>query len=158
MKKGIHPEYYPDATVTCSCGNTWTTGSTKKEIRTEVCSKCHPFFTGEQARLIDIEGQVDRFYKKLQARQEYIQDEKRKQDEKVSPDRLVTELDLGKRATEALAEAGITNVCHILEKLETGEAAVLDLPGVGRKTLIDIKKKLRSLGYEIPAAAEEISV
>ncbi len=158
MKKGIHPEYYPDATVTCSCGNTWTTGSTKKEIRTEVCSKCHPFFTGEQARLIDIEGQVDRFYKKLQARQEYIQDEKRKQDEKVSPDRLVTELDLGKRATEALAEAGITNVGHILEKLETGEAAVLDLPGVGRKTLIDIKKKLRSLGYEIPAAAEEISV
>lgn len=158
MKKDIHPEFYPDATVTCSCGNTWKTGSTQKEIRTEVCSKCHPFFTGEQARLIDIEGQVDRFYKKLQARQEYIEDEQRKQDEKVSPDRLIEELELGKRATEALAEVGIKNVGQILEKLESGENALLDLPGIGRKTLIDIKKKLRTLGYEIPAAAEEISV
>ena len=158
MKKDIHPEFYPDATVVCSCGNTWKTGSTQKEIRTEVCSKCHPFFTGEQARLIDIEGQVDRFYKKLQAREEFIADEKRKQDEKTSPDRTVEELELGKRATEALAEAGMTNVGQILERLETGEAAMLELPGIGRKTLIDVKKKLRSLGYELPAAAEEITV
>ena len=158
MKKDIHPEFYPDATVVCSCGNTWQTGSTQKEIRTEVCSKCHPFFTGEQARLIDIEGQVDRFFKKLQAREEFIADEKRKQDEKTSPDRSVEELDLGKRATEALAEAGMTNVGQILEKLEAGEAAMLELPGIGRKTLIDVKKKLRSLGYEMPAAAEEITV
>ncbi len=158
MKKDIHPEFYPDATVICSCGNTWKTGSTQKEIRTEVCSKCHPFFTGEQARLIDIEGQVDRFYKKLQAREEFIADEKRKQDEKTSPDRTVEELELGKRATEALAEAGMTNVGQILEKLEAGEAAMLELPGIGRKTLIDVKKKLRSLGYEMPAAAEEITV
>ena len=158
MKKDIHPEFYPDATVICSCGNTWKTGSTQKEIRTEVCSKCHPFFTGEQARLIDIEGQVDRFYKKLQAREEFIADEKRKQDEKTSPDRSVEELELGKRATEALAEAGMSNVGQILEKLEAGEAAMLELPGIGRKTLIDVKKKLRSLGYELPAAAEEITV
>ena len=158
MKKDIHPEFYPDATVTCSCGNTWKTGSTQKEIRTEVCSKCHPFFTGEQARLIDIEGQVDRFYKKLQARQDYIEEEKRKMEEKISPDRPVSELELGKRATEALEGAGMKNVGEILKKLEDGEAAMLDLPGIGRKTLIDIKKKLRSFGYEIPAAAEEISV
>lgn len=158
MKKDIQPEFYPEATVTCSCGNTWKTGSTQKEIRTEVCSKCHPFFTGEQARLIDIEGQVDRFYKKLQARQNFIDDEKRKNDEKISPDRPVSDLELGKRATEAVAEAGMTNVGQILEILESGEAAMLALPGIGRKTLIDIKKKLRSFGYEIPAAAEEISV
>jgi large subunit ribosomal protein L31 len=158
MKKDIHPEFYPDATVICSCGNTWKTGSTQKEIRTEVCSKCHPFFTGEQARLIDIEGQVDRFYKKLQARQDFIADEKRKQDEKTSPDRSVEELDLGKRATEALVEAGMSNVGQILARLEAGEAAMLELPGIGRKTLIDVKKKLRSLGYELPAAAEEITV
>ena len=146
MKKDIHPEFYPDATVICSCGNTWKTGSTQKEIRTEVCSKCHPFFTGEQARLIDIEGQVDRFYKKLQAREEFIADEKRKQDEKTSPDRTVEELELGKRATEALAEAGMTNVGQILEKLEAGEAAMLELPGIGRKTLIDVKKKAALIG------------
>ena len=158
MKKEIHPEYYIDAKVTCACGNTWTTGSTKKEIRTEVCSKCHPFFTGEQQRLIDIEGQVDRFYKKLQVRQEYVEDKNRKKAEKTSPERPVTELDLGKRATEAMAEAGITNVGHVLEKLEGGEGAILEIAGVGRKTLIDMKKKLRQMGYKLPAAAEEISV
>ena len=73
MKEGIHPEYYPDAQVICACGNTWTTGSTVKVIHTDVCSKCHPFFTGEQ-RIVDTEGQVDRFYKKLQVRQKYIED------------------------------------------------------------------------------------
>jgi len=158
MKKDIHPTYYPDATVTCACGNTWKTGSTQKEIRTEVCSNCHPFFTGEQARLIDIEGQVDRFYKKLQARQDFVSEQKRKKAEKTSPDRPVEELELGTRANAALAEAGITNVGHILKKLEGGEEALLELAGVGRKTLIDIKKNLRKFGYKLPKAAEEISV
>ena len=69
MKKGIHPEYYPDAKVTCSCGNTFTVGSTKKVIRTDVCSVCHPFFTGEQ-RLVDTGGQVERFIRRLEKRQE----------------------------------------------------------------------------------------
>jgi large subunit ribosomal protein L31 len=69
MKKDIHPEYYPEAVVRCACGNTWTTGSTVKEVRTDVCSACHPFFTGEQ-RIVDSEGRVDRFYRRLeQARQ-----------------------------------------------------------------------------------------
>ncbi len=69
MKKGIHPTYYPQAIVRCACGNTWTTGSTKPEITTDVCSKCHPFFTGEQ-RIVDSEGQVDRFYRRLRQAQE----------------------------------------------------------------------------------------
>jgi len=158
MKKGIHPEFYLDTKVTCACGNTWTTGSTKKEIRTEVCSKCHPFFTGEQARLIDIEGQVDRFYKKLQAREEYVEEEKKKKEEKTSPRRLIEDLELGTRANTALAEAGIVNVGLLLQKLESGEAALLELPGIGRKTLIDIKKNLRKFGYKLPKAAEEISI
>jgi large subunit ribosomal protein L31 len=69
MKKDIHPEYYPEAVVRCACGNTWTTGSTVEEVRTDVCSACHPFFTGEQ-RIVDSEGRVDRFYRRLeQARQ-----------------------------------------------------------------------------------------
>ena len=80
MKKGIHPTFYPDAQVICACGNTWTTGSTSKVIRTEVCSKCHPFFTGQQQRLVDREGQVDRFYRKLQARQSYIDQQKAKEE------------------------------------------------------------------------------
>ncbi len=60
MKEKIHPKYYTDAQVVCSCGNTWTTGSTKKQLRVELCSKCHPFFTGER-KMIDTAGRVERF-------------------------------------------------------------------------------------------------
>lgn len=63
MKEGIHPQYYVDATVTCVCGNTFQTGSTQKEVRVDICSACHPFFTGKQ-KLIDTEGRIDRFRKK----------------------------------------------------------------------------------------------
>ncbi len=66
MKEGIHPTYYQDALVVCACGNTWRTGSTKKEIHTDVCYKCHPFYTGEQ-RIVDTAGQVERFMKRTAA-------------------------------------------------------------------------------------------
>lgn len=68
MKANIHPEYYPNARVACACGATWTTGSTKPELRVDVCSTCHPFYTGEQ-RIVDTAGQVDRFMKRLERRQ-----------------------------------------------------------------------------------------
>jgi large subunit ribosomal protein L31 len=154
MKQGIHPTYYPDARVTCACGNTWTTGSTKKEIRIEICSKCHPFFSGEQARIVDIEGQVDRFYKKLQVRQAYVDEKKTRAQSKVSPKRPIAELELGTRPTTALDKAGIKEVGQFLAKLGEGEGAVLAIEGFGRKSLIDLKKKLRSLGYELPEMAE----
>ena len=60
MKDKIHPKYYTDAQVICACGNTFTTGSTQKILKVEVCSKCHPFFTGEH-RVVDTAGQVERF-------------------------------------------------------------------------------------------------
>ena len=67
MKPGIHPNWYPDAVVTCACGNSWKTGSTKKDIHIDVCNKCHPFFTGEQ-RIVDTAGQVERFMKRMSAK------------------------------------------------------------------------------------------
>lgn len=157
MKEGIHPTYYPDAQVICACGNTWTTGSTKKVIHTDVCSKCHPFYTGEQ-RIVDTEGQVDRFYKKLQARQQYVQDLEAREAARTSVDRPIAELDLGNRPTEALAKAGVTSVGQVLDRLATGEASLLKIEGFGRKSLADLKKRLRQLGYELPEAAEEIVV
>ncbi len=63
MKQGIHPKYMK-ATVTCACGESFETGSTKEEIRVEICSKCHPFFTGKQ-RIVDSGGQVEKFQKRL---------------------------------------------------------------------------------------------
>lgn len=59
MKDGIHPKYYSEAKVICSCGEVFITGSTKAELRVELCNKCHPFYTGEQ-RIVDTEGRVDR--------------------------------------------------------------------------------------------------
>ncbi|HLH69933.1 MAG TPA: 50S ribosomal protein L31 [Candidatus Dormibacteraeota bacterium] len=63
MRAKIHPTFYEDAVVTCGCGNTFVTGSTVKELKTEVCSACHPFYTGQQ-RIIDTGGQVERFRKR----------------------------------------------------------------------------------------------
>jgi len=60
MKKDIHPTYYTNAKVICACGNKFTVGSTLKEIRTEICSECHPFYTGKE-NIIDTAGRVDRF-------------------------------------------------------------------------------------------------
>jgi large subunit ribosomal protein L31 len=150
MKVDIHPTYYTDATVTCACGNTWKTGSTKQEIRVEICSNCHPFFSGEQARIVDIEGQVDRFYKKLQARQEYVEEKKARETSQVSPERPILELELGTRPTDALAKAGIKKVGQLLDKLSAGDDAALAISGFGQKSLIDAKKKMRALGYQLP--------
>ena len=63
MKQGIHPEYV-EATVHCSCGNTFQTRSTRSELRVDVCSNCHPFYTGTQ-RIVDSAGQVERFRKRF---------------------------------------------------------------------------------------------
>ena len=157
MKEGIHPAYYTDAQIICACGNTWTTGSTKKVIHTDVCSNCHPFFTGEQ-RIVDSEGQVDRFYKKLQVRQQYIDDKSARESARTSPERLIAELGLGTRSTEALAKANITKVGQVMELLDKGEAGILSVDGFGRKSLADLKKRLRQFGYEVPEAAQEIVV
>ena len=154
MRPDIHPTLYPDAKVTCaSCVRTWTTGSTKKEFRVDICAECHPFFTGEASRLLDIEGQVDRFYKKLSVRQNYVEQQKVKEELKGSPERQIEDLGLAARANEALKAAGITNVGQFLEKLNGGNDAVLAIAGFGQASLTAAKKKLRSLGYELPEAA-----
>ena len=65
MKPGIHPNYV-EATVTCACGNTFVTRSTKPSLRTDLCNVCHPFYTGEQ-RIVDTAGQVERFMRRVEA-------------------------------------------------------------------------------------------
>lgn len=67
MKKEIHPEYHQDAKVTCACGHTFTVGSTRKDIQVEICSACHPFYTGKQ-KLIDTARRVDKFKKRTEAK------------------------------------------------------------------------------------------
>ncbi|KGM96273.1 50S ribosomal protein L31 [Clostridium novyi A str. 4552] len=68
MKEGLHPEYHHDAVVKCACGNTFTTGSTKTELKVDVCSKCHPFYTGKQ-KILDTGGRIEKFMKKYNLNQ-----------------------------------------------------------------------------------------
>ncbi len=69
MKNSIHPTYFSEAKVTCACGNTFTVGSTLAEMHTEICSNCHPFYTGKQ-KLVDDRGRVERFQRMVQRKQE----------------------------------------------------------------------------------------
>ena len=92
MKPKIHPKYYPDAKIICACGNTYTTGSTSPELKVDICSQCHPFYTGEQ-RIVDTAGQVDRFMKRLERTADTV-------------DTIRSQQELQKRAEEAAKKLG----------------------------------------------------
>lgn len=154
MKKNTHPTYYYDAKVTCACGNTWTTGSIKKEIRTEVCSKCHPFFTGQQQRLLDMEGQVDRFYRRLQARQDFLAEKQAREDSKDVTNMKLADLELSSASVKAWAKAGFEKAADVLKALANGEQSVLDIEGIGQSRLIEVKKAMRSKGIEVPGSED----
>src|SRR5689334_6942505 len=155
MKPSIHPTWYPEAKVTCACGNTWTTGATVAEIRTDICSQCHPFFTGEQ-RIVDTEGQVDRFMKRLKVRDNKRAEAEERVASRTPSNLSLSELGLNKRYVTILAENGINVAGDFITRLEQdGEEKLLEIPGIGRKVLSDLKKNLRTRGYELPAATAE---
>ena len=147
MKAKIHPEYYPEAKVICSCGNTWVTGSTMPEIRTDICSVCHPFYTGEQ-RIVDTAGQVERFMTRLK-RYGDLEEEKagRKQkaqekSKKTFLKQQLIALDLPDRLFSILSDADYITVGDIVKQLEEDEAKLLDLGGFGPKSLEQLKEKV----------------
>jgi len=153
MKTKIHPKYFPDAKVTCACGAKWTTGSTQAELRLDICSNCHPFYTGEQ-RIVDTEGQVDRFMKRVQAREDYVSAQKERDEAKVSPERPIAEFGVTKRVVDILAKAKVLTAGDVLEKLAKDDEEILSIDGFGRKSLADIKKALRRFGYTLPEDQE----
>ena len=157
MKKDTHPEFYPEAQVICACGNTWNVGSTVPVIRTDICSKCHPFFTGEQ-RIVDSGGQVERFMRKLERRDRVIAEAEKRKQRETSPDLLVMELDLSSRFKKVLVSAGMETVGDLLARLEEGDEALTNLKGFGLKSLATLKKRLRARGFALPGdeASEEI--
>ena len=145
MKKDIHPTWYPDAKVICNGEVIMTVGSTKPELHVEIWSGNHPFYTGQQ-RLVDTEGQVERFLKRLQRREE-IRTEVEEEAAAYSPATLpVDEIPLNARALKAIKSDGIESVGDVLARLEQGDDALLAITGVGQKALIDIKKYLRANG------------
>lgn len=145
MKSDTHPKWYPDAKVFVEGEHVMTVGSTVPEIRLEIWSGSHPFYTGQQ-RLVDTEGQVDRFLRRLHKRDTMVK-QAEVLEEKAKPVNLsVDSMSLGTRAEKALADADVTTVGDVLKLLEQGDDALLALPGIGQKALIDIKRFLRAEG------------
>jgi large subunit ribosomal protein L31 len=119
-----------------------TVGTTKPEISVEVWSGTHPFYTGTQ-RLMDTEGQVDRFMRRLQKREEIqVQTETVKQ-ARMPENYRIEEMELGTRVNNALIQGGLTTVGDVLKVLSQGDDALLALQGVGQTALIKIKRYLR---------------
>ena len=147
MKAGLHPTYYPEAKVVCSCGNTWTTGSTQELIRTDVCSKCHPFYTGEQ-RIVDTAGQVDRFMKRLNqySAHQVDADERQKKARQKTEQRFLKQqivaLDLKDRVFQLLHDNNIITVGDLIKKVEKDKDSLLAIEGFGPKALEEIEAKL----------------
>jgi len=158
MRTEIHPTYYTDAQVVCSCGNSWTTGSTQQSIRTDICSKCHPFYTGEQ-RIVDTAGQVDRFMKRLDrysthqevatVRSEAAQT---KLEQRFLKQQLIA-LDLSDRVGQILHDNNIVTVGDLSKKLDAGKDTLLALDGLGPKALEEIELKLGETRESFFAAA-----
>lgn len=153
MREKIHPKWFPEAQVTClACGTVWTIGATFPEKKVDICSNCHPFYTGEQ-RIVDTEGQVDRFMKRLQARDQRRVETVGAEDDngKPAPSHSVETLDIGKRYTQALEEDGLKTLQDVLNRLnDEGDEGIIRISGIGRKVLSDIKKQLRNLGFDVP--------
>lgn len=143
MKEGIHPKWYPNARVLVEGEEVMTVGSTLPEISVEIWSGTHPFYTGTQ-RLLDTEGQVDRFMRRLQRREELRAEAEQEAETRDATKLTVDSMSLGTRATKSLIAAEVTIVGDVLELLQRGDDALLALPGIGQKALIDIKRFLRS--------------
>jgi len=101
MKKDIHPTYYTNAKITCACGNNFTTGSTKQELKVELCSACHPFYTGKQ-KLVDTARRVEKFQARMKAKEQAAATRKGKK---------------AKRAARAKAQAKKTATKATLQKI-----------------------------------------
>lgn len=149
MKQGIHPAWHVTPVRCMTCGTTWTTGSTVDSLTVEICSNCHPFYTGEQ-RIVDTEGRVDKFMKRLQQRDQIRSQQVQREEERTPLDLPLTELKLGKRYTTILQEHGIAVVSDVLDRLgdEGDDNSILAIQGIGRKVVSDMKKSLRARGYE----------
>lgn len=159
MKAEIHPTYYPDAQVSCACGHTWTTGSTTPEIRIDICSNCHPFYTGEQ-RIVDTAGQVERFMSRLKqygAHTEEQQARSQKAQEKAQASFLnqqILALDLSDRIFQILTDSNFATVGDVVDKIENDPESLLTLNGFGPKALEQLAEKIAAAREAFEAAAK----
>ncbi|NLF64175.1 MAG: 50S ribosomal protein L31 [Chloroflexi bacterium] len=145
MKEDLHPEWYPEAEVVVNGEVVMRVGATKPRLNVEIWSGTHPFYTGQQ-RLLDTEGQVERFLRRLQRREEMVTEDATEEEQRSPLALSIDEIGLPTRAATALRNEGLTTVGDIFERYQQGEDALLAITGVGQRALIDIKKFLRAEG------------
>ena len=146
MKPEIHPVWYPEAKVIHNGEVIMTVGATQEEVIVDVWSGTHPFYTG-QSRLLDTEGQVDRFMRRLQRRSSLEDDAKTKKAKREPRKLTIDALAIGERSEKGLRQAGIATVGDVLDLYEEGgDDAILALPSLGQTALIGIKRYLRAEG------------
>ena len=145
MKEDLHPEWYPEAEVVVNGEVVMRVGATKPRLNVEIWSGTHPFYTGQQ-RLLDTEGQVERFLRRLQRREEMVTEDLAEEEQRSPLALSIDEIGLPTRAATALRNEGLTTVGDIFERYQQGEDALLAITGVGQRALIDIKKFLRAEG------------
>lgn len=145
MKEDLHPEWYPEAEVVVNGEVVMHVGATKPRLNVEIWSGTHPFYTGQQ-RLLDTEGQVERFLRRLQRREEMVTEDVAEEEQRSPLALSIDEIGLPTRAATALRNEGLTTVGDIFERYQQGEDALLAITGVGQRALIDIKKFLRAEG------------
>ena len=147
MKKDTHPQWHDDAKVIFNGEVIMTVGATQPEIIVDIWSGVHPFFTGQQ-RLVDTEGQVDRFMRRLRRREEIAATVEKEEEETRSPLNLdLGSFSAGSRAEKALQESDLTTVGEVYELYqEGGDDALLAIQGIGQTALIAIKRFFRAEG------------
>ncbi len=146
MKPEIHPQWYPEAKVICDGEVIMTVGATQPEIIVDVWSGTHPFYTGQQ-RLLDTEGQVDRFRRRLQRRVDMADAAATKKTKRDPRKLTIDAFSIGQRGEKGLRMANLTTVGDVLDLYEEGgDDAILALPSLGQTALIGIKRFLRAEG------------
>ncbi len=142
MKEELHPQWYPEAEVVYDGEVVMTVGSTQPRLVVDVWSGTHPFYTGEQ-RLLDTEGQVDRFMRRLQTQREMAAEREKVVVKKDPRSAEISVIGLEDRIEEVLVEAGYATVGDLLEAIQEDEDKLLAIAGVGQTALINIRKHLR---------------
>jgi large subunit ribosomal protein L31 len=152
MKPGIHPKYV-ESTVVCACGNTFTTRSTRPQLRTDLCNVCHPFYTGEQ-RIVDTAGQVERFMKRIEAAQA-AEGRPSKRQSRLADRQAKLEAERARQA-EIAAQAEAEDAARAAAAAAAAEVAAAEAAATGGEVVVDIVEEVDGETVEAVAVAEEV--
>ena len=150
MRGGNHEGRHPSRLVRGASALYHLRHNLVDSLTVEICSNCHPFYTGEQ-RIVDTEGRVDKFMKRLQQRDDIRSAQELREAQRAPLDLPIAELDISSRYSNILEENGVKVVGDVLDRLgdEVDENSILAIQGIGRKVLSDLRKMLRAQGYQL---------